>query len=155
MREVLAEQPSIAGNAVASLEQAQAGPKADGIVREDRLAEFTLQPLDDAHRRPVAAGHDNGVRIRPVRPPAELIGLFRPTRPSSIDATNPTTSLWTTVKPLFSMKSTMGLSMVLPHGAPMAIFLAPSRASASTNAVAAVVAGLPEASSMRLISSRS
>ena len=49
----------------------------------------------------------------------------------------------------------MGLSMVLLHGAPMAIFPAPSRVRASTNAVAAVVAGLPEASSIRLISSRS
>ena len=53
------------------------------------------------------------------------------------------------------MKATIGLSMVLLHGAPIAIFLAPSRVSASTNAVAAVVAGRPEASSMRLISSRS
>jgi hypothetical protein len=53
------------------------------------------------------------------------------------------------------MKPTMGLSMALLHGAPIAIFSAPSRRRASTNAVAAVVAGLPAASSMRLISSRS
>src|ERR1700704_6553564 len=75
--EMIAEQPAVAGDAVAAFEQAQTRPEADGIVREHRLAKFALQPLDDAHRRPVAAGHDNGVRVRPVRPAAKLIGLFR------------------------------------------------------------------------------
>ena len=155
VQQVVAQQPAVAGDAVASLEQAQARPQADGVVREHRLAELVLQPLDDAHRRPVAAGHDDGVRVRPVGPAAELVGGFR-TDPAELDpATNPTTSLCTTSKPLASMKSTMGLSMVLLHGAPIAILLAPSRVSASTNAVAAVVAGRPDASSMRLISSRS
>ena len=76
-------------------------------------------------------------------------------RPSSTPATYPASSLLTTSKPFASMKRTIGLSMVLLHGAPIAILATPSRVSASTNAVAAVVAGRPEASSMRLISSRS
>jgi hypothetical protein len=70
-------------------------------------------------------------------------------------ATKPTTSLCTTLKPLAVMNSTIGLSIVLLHGAPMAMDFTPSRLSASTKAVADVVAGLPEASSMRLINSRS
>ena len=74
MPQVVAEQPAVAGNAVATLEQAQARPKADGIVGEDRLAELALQPLDDAHRRPVAARHDDGVRLGPVGAAAELVG---------------------------------------------------------------------------------
>ena len=75
--EVITQQLAVAGNAVTRLEQAQAGPKTDGIVRKHRLAELALQPLDDAHRRPVAAGYDDGIRVRPVGPQPELVGLFR------------------------------------------------------------------------------
>src|SRR6266436_4110286 len=84
MREVIAKEPAVAGNAAAGLDEAQTRPQADGIVRKHRLAEFTLQPVDHAHGRPISARHDDGVRVRPVDPAGELVGRLRP-GPAELD----------------------------------------------------------------------
>src|SRR5215204_5836250 len=153
--EMVAQQPAITGNAVVSLQQPQAGPKADGVVHQDRLAEFVLQPLDHRHRGPVAARHDDRFGLRPVGPVGKLVGGLRPD-PAEVDRGDEADHL--AVNDLEATRfheSHHRLSISLLHGAPIAIFVMPSPLSASTNAVAAVVAGRSEASSIRLISSRS
>src|SRR5262245_59822219 len=75
--QMVAQQPAVAGNTVVALEHAQARPQAHGIVGQNRLAKIVLESLGDAHREPVAARHDDGLRVRPVGAPAELIGPFR------------------------------------------------------------------------------
>src|SRR5215472_11018468 len=77
MRQMIAKQAAVAGNAVAGLEQAQTSPQAHRVVREHRLAELALQPFDHAHGRPIAARHDDGVGVRPVGAAPEVIGFFR------------------------------------------------------------------------------
>src|SRR5258706_6267036 len=49
LRQVVAQQHPIAGDAVAAFEQAQPRPQAHGVVGEHGLAEFALQPFDYAH----------------------------------------------------------------------------------------------------------
>src|SRR5215831_20337265 len=77
MRQMIAKQAAVAGNAVTGLDEAQTRPQADGVVREHRLAELALQAFDHAHGRPIAARHDDGVGVRPVCAAAEFIGFFR------------------------------------------------------------------------------
>src|SRR5262249_7276878 len=74
---MLPQQRSVTGNAVRAFEQAQSGPKAHRIVGKHRLAELALEPLDNPHRGPVAAGHENSLGLRPVSAAAELISFFR------------------------------------------------------------------------------
>ena len=74
---MLAQQHAVAGDAVAALEQAQARPQTHGIVGEHGLAEFALQLFHHAHRRPIAARHDNGVGIGAIGAAAERVGGLR------------------------------------------------------------------------------
>src|SRR5258707_12762406 len=60
LRQVVAQQSAIPGDAVAAFEQAQPRPQAYGVVGEHGLAEFALQPFDDAHGGPSAAPPDEG-----------------------------------------------------------------------------------------------
>src|SRR5215467_5208690 len=78
LRQVLPQQHAVARNAVVATEHAQAGPQADRVVAQHRLADLLLEPLDDAHAAPVAARHDDRVGLRPVGAQAELVGVLRP-----------------------------------------------------------------------------
>src|SRR5262249_45875400 len=84
MRQMIAKELAVAGDAAAGRDEAQARPQADGIVRQHRLAEFALQPLDHAHGWPISARHDDGVRVRPVRTAPEFVRFFR-TDPAELD----------------------------------------------------------------------
>src|SRR5262245_9344410 len=74
---MVAKQQAVARDAAASSEQPQTRPEAHGIVGKDGLAELALETLDDTHRRPIAARHDDGLRLRSVGPKAELVGFLR------------------------------------------------------------------------------
>ncbi|MGN0908860.1 MAG: hypothetical protein ACI4NA_04505, partial [Succinivibrio sp.] len=50
-----------------------AGEDEDAALRK-QLRCLLLQPLDHRHRGPVAAGHDDGIGLRPVGAAGEVVG---------------------------------------------------------------------------------
>src|SRR5438477_8817661 len=74
---MVTQQPAVAEDGLASLEQPQARPETHRIVHEDRLAELPLQPLNNRHRSPVTARHDDGLRRWSVGAASKIVGGLR------------------------------------------------------------------------------